>query len=305
MYAAALRSALTEAGLANDILVPRPGVPLERQHPALGSAPWVILHYVGYGYQQRGCPSWLPRLLNNWRGGSPERRLATVFHEVAAGGPPWRSSFWTRPLQLRIARRIAALSDLVTTSTEAYRRLLRRSDTMLLPVFSTIGEPTAVAGTEQRAASLVVFGGAGTRGRVWARPERVRRVCTVFEIDEIWDIGPPLAGVPGSLGRCRVAQLGTLTSSEVADHLTRARVGLLDYPPALLGKSTVYAAYAAHGVAPVCLVSSSKTAADAPHLTADAASRESGAATAHRAVEWYREHSLERHAALYAETFGA
>ncbi|HSG40281.1 MAG TPA: glycosyltransferase family 1 protein, partial [Thermoanaerobaculia bacterium] len=63
----------------------------------------VLLHYVNYGYQQRGCPVWLLHTLRRWRRGGTGRRLVTVFHEVYATGPPWRSSFWTMPLQRGIA----------------------------------------------------------------------------------------------------------------------------------------------------------------------------------------------------------
>src|SRR5882724_4983623 len=44
----------------------------------------VLLHYVGYGYQKRGCPIWLVRGLAQWRSGAAERRLFTMFHELYA-----------------------------------------------------------------------------------------------------------------------------------------------------------------------------------------------------------------------------
>src|SRR5438874_13373770 len=63
----------------------------------------VILHYVNYGYQARGVPfllrSFVKKLRRNLRG-----RWITVFHELYASGPPWKSAFWLRPFQVRIAR---------------------------------------------------------------------------------------------------------------------------------------------------------------------------------------------------------
>src|SRR5437879_828476 len=62
---------------------------------AAGMAPTVLLHYVGYGYEKRGCPFWLVNGLEAWRKAQSSRRLVTMFHELFASGPPWRSSFWT------------------------------------------------------------------------------------------------------------------------------------------------------------------------------------------------------------------
>ena len=85
----------------------------------------VLLHYAGYGYQARGCPTRLVAGLRDWkrRGGG---RLVTVFHEVYASGPPWRSSFWLFPFQRRLAAERARRSDGIVTSLEIYRSLLHR-----------------------------------------------------------------------------------------------------------------------------------------------------------------------------------
>ena len=60
---------------ALDRLVP-PGTPL-------------YVHYVGYGYQKRGCPYWLVRGLERWRRSGEGRRLVVMFHELFASGPIW------------------------------------------------------------------------------------------------------------------------------------------------------------------------------------------------------------------------
>ncbi len=60
-----------------------------------------ILHYVNYGYDPRGIPSWLPGRLR----GIP--RLITVFHELYASGSWRQSAFWLQPWQKRIARSLA------------------------------------------------------------------------------------------------------------------------------------------------------------------------------------------------------
>jgi len=222
----------------------------------LGSETAVLLHYANYGYQSRGCPVWLVEGLTRWRLGADGRRLVTLFHEVWASGPPWRSSFWLQPLQRRLAAAVARVSGAAITSLDRYGEVIRpwREDheVMVTPVFSTIGEPEAVSALAQRTRRIVVFGGAGVRRRAYSRflPD-LAKAARMLEVEEICDVGtlidlPPLAGdVP-------VRPLGVLSSDEVSELLLGSVAGFLAYPPDFLPKSTVFAAYCAHGLLPVC-----------------------------------------------------
>src|SRR5712691_6473388 len=53
----------------------------------------VILHFVNYGYQKRGVPFWLLPILRGLRAQCRGAWL-TIFHELYASGPPWKSAFW-------------------------------------------------------------------------------------------------------------------------------------------------------------------------------------------------------------------
>src|SRR4029077_20873061 len=132
----------------------------------IGKEGTVLLHYANYGYQRRGCPAWLVEGMERWRG-----RLVTVFHEVYASAPPWRSSFWLRPTQRRLAAALARRSDALATTLDLSARLPRPwtggREIAVLPVFSTVGEPAAVPPFGERARRIVVFGGAGVRGRAY------------------------------------------------------------------------------------------------------------------------------------------
>ncbi len=105
----------------------------------------VILHYVNYGYQKRGVPFGLLSILRQLRR-QCSGRLLTVFHELYASGPPWRSAFWLRPFQKHIARRIAQISDTAIVSSETMLAQLQNStpvaNARVHPVFSNFGEPT-------------------------------------------------------------------------------------------------------------------------------------------------------------------
>jgi hypothetical protein len=104
----------------------------------------VILHYVNYGYQKRGLPFWLIPILRRVRetfGG----RLVVIFHELFATGPPWKSEFWLQPLQKKIARNVARLTDARLVSSESMQQVLEGLvpglDVVVHPVPSPFGEP--------------------------------------------------------------------------------------------------------------------------------------------------------------------
>jgi hypothetical protein len=249
-YAAALAGALAGHGIETRFVVPdRTVAGLRRE---IEDAETVLLHYAGYGYHRRGCPAWLAEGLADWRG-----RLVTVFHEVWASGPPWRSSFWLLPEQRRIAAALARRSAALVTTLEIYGDMLRSltadaADISVMPVFSTVGEPAAVPGFEERERRIVVFGGAGVRRRTWERflPDLTRTVRELG-VREVVDVGPPIA-LPGSVEEIPVRVLGVLPPDEVSDLLLRSAAGFLAYPPDFLPKSTIFAAYCAHGMLPVC-----------------------------------------------------
>jgi len=217
----------------------------------------VLLHYANYGYASRGCPRWLIDGLRRWKAGDARARLAVMYHEVYASGPPWRSAFWLAPLQRRLAERLLALADQVITSTELYSRMLaaqgaRTAEQILvLPVFSTIGEPADDVPWDARPPLLAVLGRAGTEVRAYERHAAVlARMARALRVEEIVDIGARWRPVPTKLAGVRVRSTGYLPREDVSRLLRTCRAGFLDYPSDVLGKSTVFAAYCAHGVAP-------------------------------------------------------
>ncbi|MFL6197464.1 MAG: glycosyltransferase family 1 protein [Thermoanaerobaculia bacterium] len=246
-YATALAGALARRGIETRFLVPDRTVRgLSRE---IGDAETVLLHYAGYGYQRRGCPAWLAEGLASWRG-----RLVTVFHEAWASGPPWRSSFWLLPLQRRIAAALARRSSALATTLQIYADMLRpwAPDIAVMPVFSTVGEPERVPAFGERERRLVVFGGAGVRGRAYG-PFRAElaRAARELEAVEIVDVGSPL-DLPAAVGGVPVRALGVLPAFGVGEVLLGSAAGFLAYPPDFLPKSTIFAAYCAHGLLPVC-----------------------------------------------------
>jgi hypothetical protein len=270
---------------------------------AIGAEETVLLHYANYGYQARGCPEWLIAGLAGWRG-----RLVTVFHEIWASGPPWTSSFWLRPAQRRLAATLARRSEALATTLDIYAGMLRPwshgREIAVLPVFSTVGEPAAVPPFGERARRIVVFGGAGVRSRAYGRflPE-LAKAAAALGAGEILDVGPPLP-LPAAAGGVPIRPLGVLPAGEVSALLLGSAAGFLAYPPDFLPKSTIFAAYCAHGVLPLCAwdrEGDRRAAAGAPCWTG--AGDPGPAARAARG--WYAGHSLERQAVRFRELLAA
>ncbi|HEX4961544.1 MAG TPA: glycosyltransferase family 1 protein [Thermoanaerobaculia bacterium] len=295
-------SRLLAAGPAAPESVREAGAFAARLEREAGDAP-ILLHYVGYGYEPRGCPGWLVDALETWKAGGKGRRLVTLFHEVYASGPPWRSSFWLSLAQRRLAARLALLSDGRVTSLAHYRSLIERrtrgAEVAVLPVFSTVGEPAEPPPLSARARRLVIFGGPGARARAYGRDGvRLESACRRLGIEEVWDVGPPGGGAaPPEVAGRPVRRLGELPAAEVSALLAGSIAGFAAYPPRFLAKSTVFAACCAHGMLPLC---AGVGDGDTPPVWQPASS-EDFQAVADRALAWYRGHRAGVHAALYGE----
>ena len=215
----------------------------------------VLLHYVGYGYAKRGCPVWLVKALEEWKRQNEKPRLVTMFHEIAASGPIWSSSFWLSGLQKNLAERLASLSDRLVTSKQLYAQILEKisqgkhTSIHTLPVFSTVGEPIEIPELQYRQRNLVVFGSAATRSRAYLKSQKtIEAACNLFQLEKILDIGTPVEESPDSIGSTPLVVMGRLQPQQISDTLLNSFSGFLNYSPNFLGKSTIFAAYSSHGI---------------------------------------------------------
>lgn len=267
-YAAVLSTKFREAGGPIATLVARPGARDAHRTDDVTSLPQpkaealaqaidgydrVLLHFSGYGYARRGLCRWLVDGLSRWKARSHGRRLVTMFHEVYATGPIWRSSFWTSAAQKRIARDLAMLSDAGCVSSQGGQDQLAQLapdlPLELLPVFSNMGEPEAPKPLSDRSGQAVVFGGQARRDRVYDELGQadgaVADCLGQAGVTEILDIGPEM-DVPKQVAGCPVRVFGPLPAEEVSTALSAARIGLIDYPGHVFTKSGIAAAYFAH-----------------------------------------------------------
>jgi len=220
--------------------------------------PTVILHYVGYGYQERGCPLWLINAVCALRARNPHLRLLTVFHELFATGRPWQSAFWLAGMQRRLAERLAQQSDAVLTNslpgmTWLAKRIRRNTPIAYRPVFSTVGEGTGTARELNSPSTAVLFASRSTKERLYqAHGGALEECMTAAGITTLLEAGEP-ADAPTHVGTTAVQQLGSRGASTIRRAIESASIGFLAYPERFLTKSTVYAAYSAHAVATVLL----------------------------------------------------
>ena len=277
----------------------------------------ILLHYVGYGYAQRGCPVWLVEALQCWKSLSSKRVLVTMFHELYASSKlPWQSSFWLSSLQKNLVSRLAQLSDRYITSKQSYADILvklsNRKHTQIdtLPVFSNIGEPDKIpSDLSKRQLKLVIFGGVANRIRVYQESQNtLDYVCKSLDIKEILDIGIQTGITPSAIGNVPILELGKKSSQEISDILTDSFVGFLDYDSAYLAKSTIFAAYCSHRILPIN-AKGSKLVIDGIEVNKHYWFPESQSANltdeflqsiANEAYAWYQLHSLSSHTKLFA-----
>ena len=280
----------------------------------LESSEIILLHYVGYGYARRGCPTWLVEGLEAWSKKSSNPYLVTMFHELYATGAIWTSAFWTSPLQQNLFKRVARLSDRCLTSREDYAKKISQASNHTqvdqLPVFSNVGELEHPLPLGQRQRRLVVFGGAGWRCHAYRRSlVALEQICRDLEITEIIDIGSPIGFDIPLVNQIRVTVAGIRTTEEVSKFLAEAIAGFLDYPTDFLGKSTIFAAYCAHGVLPVSVfypnqkildgieIGKNLLLADRQEVKLDLNLAEAIASNAHI---WYKTHSLSAQGQVFA-----
>lgn len=216
----------------------------------------VLLHYVGYGYAARGAPLWLARTIE--RRPMPGPQLGVVFHELYASGRPWQSSFWLSPLQKRVVLRVARCCQFALVTREASRQWLERAGALaakpvsVLPTFSNIGEPSERVPLRDRSATMVVWGSAQARSNLYSRHQRsLGEACRALGISKILDIGPSIA--PAFAGGFPIEAHATVPADELSRILSSARCGVVVYPASYLAKSSIFAAYAAHGLVPLVL----------------------------------------------------
>jgi hypothetical protein len=238
-------------------------------HSMAGECDHVILHYVNYGYQVRGIPFHLRRFARQLRRKLRGRWL-TTFHELYASGPPWKSEFWLRPLQVKIARDMVDISDACFVSNKTVENEIQAYDSAkkiyLAPVLSNFGEPELTDFTGSSPKQWAICGGTALVARSLLSFQQIQHAIPAAYVPEQLQV---IGGRDDRGTRALVESLNNGTrglactyhpevSVERASELLRdCSFAWLDYFgtgkiwPGMILKSGAFAACCAHAVVPV------------------------------------------------------
>jgi hypothetical protein len=289
----------------------------------------VILHYVNYGYQARGVPFSLMAFVKELRA-QLRGRWVTTFHEIYASGPPWKSAFWLRPFQVKIARAVIEISSCCVVSNAPIERTIHAHDAAkkvcLVPITSNFGEPQLDNFNGASPKRWTICGGTALLARSLRMFEEMEHLIPEAFAPEHLDVigGREDPAISAFLERLRRGHPGLachyypeVTSERASELLRRASFGLLDYFgtgkmwPGLLLKSSAFAALCAHGIVPVLshregIISIDGDSLPGPYYVTSAAMNfpapEQLRDIQRKIYDWYHTHAETRQVArVYAE----
>lgn len=288
---------------------------------ALASAPEpaaLIIHVSGYGYSRFGAPFWLSKAIATWaRQQIKPVPIIGVFHELFTYGRPWNRRFWYGLWQKRFIRKMSLLCDHSITSTSDYGHWLERHCTLrtppkTMPVVSTVGELQLDLGKAARANHLAIFARGDAADLVYSQwLPQIEQVVRNNAIDKIIDIGARSAAPPAEVGDAKLTACGRVSAAQASELLQTCRFGFLAYQHMPLAKSTIFAAYAAHGVVPLCaiddvlsqdgLVAGRNFVHVSPMSNAAPITRDKEIALRDAIVDWYAVHNSAAQARLIGD----
>lgn len=219
----------------------------------------VLLHYSGYGFQKRGAPIWLVDALKSWKKNNQNIQLISFVHELFALGKPWKISYWIRPVQMWCTISIAKLSDHIFSNTkngiEWMSIYVDKRKISYCPIYSTVGEPTVVTSPCNRDNVVIVFGSIADKPAFYSRRDGVvEKILLEIGCTKLIDIGRRNFEVPQDIAGIPIEAMGMLEPHEVSTIMQNSKFGIIPQIPydfEYLCKSTIFAAYAAHGVVPI------------------------------------------------------
>lgn len=289
----------------------------------------VILHYVNYGYQTRGIPFHLRSFARQLRAQLRGRWL-TKFHELYAWGPPWRSSFWLWPLQVKIARDLIDISTSCFVSNAAIEEAIHAYDSRkkvyLVPVMSNFGEPEFDGIRDVSMKRWAICGGTALIAKSLALFAKIQpMVPDIFSPEHLDVIGGRnetstrvlLENLQRNSPRLKCHYYPQVSVELASELLRQSSFGWIDYFgggkmwPGMILKSTAFAAFCAHGVIPISSHREERVAVNGDPLpgpyfvTSEAVNfpvPDQVRAIREKTYRWYQAHASSRQIArIYAE----
>ena len=261
----------------------------------------LFINYSNYGYQKKGIPVWLIKQVALLQ--KKGIKIITFFHEVYASGKVWQSVFWLHQLQKKLFRSLYHLSDAAFCSNQRVLTIIQ-SETedkgekaKNIGLFSNITEPDILIPWVERKRVAVVFGSYGRRKLVYDKILAINSFCKQNNIDSIIDIGCGEFNTQWQQIQVPVTPKGLLSNTEIATILRNVQFGFIDYATSLLGKSGIFAAYAAYGIVPINFSEDREQAMDGL-IVSKYFFKPNGSITIFNCdaiYKWYQSHNINNH----------
>lgn len=274
----------------------------------------IIVHYSNYPYLigKLDAPHWLPDALRTVTT-TQKIPLVVMFHELPT--LKWKKIRVLNPIQSRVSQRLCQIASSVITDSHHFKTQLAcwtSKSVTCIPDFSTIGEPSVdqIQPLDKRQSRLIIFGGPDRKRVYQNHLDKLLSTCQALGIQEICDIGPKQHLDPELLKPFHFNEMGFQPAETIRQLLLDSLAGLMDYSrfPGDLGKSSVFAAFCAHGVMPICtrynpseadgVFKDRQYAIAGTHLSTWSPQQKQHISD--QARQWYASHSLAINAKVFA-----
>jgi hypothetical protein len=245
----------------NVVLLERNSAALLRRLEETGAGR-VVLEYVGYGYQSRCCPLWLLNGLRKWRERNPGGKLVLMLMELWFTPAWWKPDFLLQRLHRCALRRMAMGADKVFVSSEGYARMMRdcipRERLRIVPVGSNIVPVMPPGSVPRQPGKWILFGRQGSRivalrGLLpWIKKLHAAGHVRLLQVAGARET-PAFNRTEDELIRSALPDgafeiLGRVPEAELSGLLLEAGMALCGQDAGAYTKSTIFMAYASHGV---------------------------------------------------------
>ncbi|MDJ0728440.1 MAG: hypothetical protein QNJ33_00440 [Crocosphaera sp.] len=276
----------------------------------------IILQYSNYPYLQGklDIPFWLPRALDMIIQ-KYHLKLLVMFHELPT--LKWKKLRLFHPLQCQVSRYLARIAHYLVTNNSQFQKIINnwsKKSVDCLPNFSTIGESEKLINLQKRKNQIVIFG-TTSRCKIYQNAlPKLLKICKILDIQTIYDIGKSLElKQQYNFRDVNLVEMGFQPSEVIQEILLNSKYGCLDYShfPKNLAKSTVFAAFSAHGLVPF-LTENNYSQSDGLQLNQhylvldeqfDDLEKSKLESVANNAHQWYLNHTLAKNTKVFASYF--
>jgi hypothetical protein len=222
----------------------------------------VFVQYVAQGFQSRGCPLWFLGALRKWRMQTPDVRLVMMLQELWFDPAFWRPDWILQKLHKRALCWLAQETDQVYVSAQGFKERLEdivppsRLAVLMNP--ATVPLTGSVAQSVREPGLVVLFGRQPSRlSALSAMGSWLGMLHAAGVLKELWLVGSresqalnkredELAASLLPEGAAHV--LGPQTPERLSQILLKSQMGVCAKATHGYTKSTIFMAYASHGV---------------------------------------------------------